>query len=89
MDIQGIGPVKTKNAVTRQINKLQRDEISQKVSGRSQPVQPLNAPQKTAEPVDFQVGAIGTFISEMDLLQNRMLAPAQDEDSPPSLDTLA
>ena len=89
MDIQGIGPVKTTNAVTSQINKLQPGEISQKVAGKPQAVEPMNAPEKTAEPVDFQVGAIGTFIKEMDLLQNQALSPAQDEDLPQSLDTLA
>ena len=88
MDIQGIGPVKTKNAVTGQVNRLQPGEIGQKVPRKPQAVQPLSTPQKTAEPVDFQDGAIGTFINEMDLLQNRALAPLQDEDSPPSLATL-
>jgi len=89
MDIQGIGPVKTGSAVTSQISQLRRGEVSQKVSEKSQAVEPLSAPQKTAEPVDFQDGAIGTFINEMDLLQNRALAPPQEEDLPPSLDTLA
>jgi hypothetical protein len=45
--------------------------------------------QNTSPPIDFQVGAIGTFINEMHLIHDQMLAPAKDVDLPQPLDALA
>jgi hypothetical protein len=55
-----------------------------------QPVQPSSEfLQNTSPSIDFQVGAIGTFINEMHLLHDQMLAPAKDVDLPQPLDALA
>lgn len=50
-------------------------------------VQPLHPAPSTIKPIDFHDGVIGTFINEMDLLQNRVMASG-DQGSQQALDAL-
>ena len=63
--------------------KNQSNQTRQRVSP------PVDVPQNTSEPVDFQAGVIETFINEMHLLQDRVLTPSEDKGLQQSLDALA